>query len=125
MKRQIAISLAFILLLIAVRDGIIFLGFKINQQWVIEKKCLHTGEYKLSCKGKCRLQLRLVESQGAKEQNSTSPHPTQAKKVIYYQTFALIPIIPPSTHQTQPSNYLGLHSSLFTYNFFHPPEAQA
>ncbi|MBK8503158.1 MAG: hypothetical protein IPL46_13635 [Saprospiraceae bacterium] len=59
------LSTIFLLLLILVtslRDGLVLIGFKINQQYIAQNLCVERNFEESLCHGSCQLKMRLAEN---------------------------------------------------------------
>lgn len=59
MKKSFGILMTLLTLLITMQQGIIFLHFKLNQEYIEANYCINKAKPELNCHGKCELKKEI------------------------------------------------------------------
>lgn len=86
MKKVIAISISFLILLTSVKDVATYGYFYLNQEYITDLFCINKDKPEILCSGKCYLKASLAENQEEKEEKSSRTQ--QEERPIY-----LLPIV--------------------------------
>lgn len=67
MKRCFGILMSLLILLVTMQQGIIFIHFKLNQEYIEANYCVNKSKPELNCHGKCQLEKEIQETTGDNE----------------------------------------------------------
>ena len=124
LKKIIVITISFLMLLGTFKDVVVYLSFKVHQDYISNYLCIEKDIPKNTCKGKCQLKESISENH-QKEQDSTIPFFTENKQQLVFMIFDveqnsdfdlffIKKLTPPSSIRMIGSNYIS--------KIFHPPK---
>lgn len=101
-------------------EGLIFLWFKINQEYISKNLCIEKDVEGSTCKGCCQLKKKLNEQQEQKKELPPLPENKQNFN-LFSETFGCGLYRIESKKQTQ-SKYINNYTFSITRPVFHPPK---
>ena len=125
MKEIQSISLAALIFIASMSNGVTFLVFKIEQSDIIEKWCVNKDKPQLHCDGKCYLKKQFAEQHDNTQSKAPVPVDDQLKITWYFQPalFSIDRQFISLNHNQY--FYAGLNSQSFIHSLFRPPEHPA
>ena len=107
MKWIYAVLYSFLSLAGKLKDLVVFVDFKVNQEHIIMTMCTGASEPVNTCNGSCYLttQLKLVHDHG-QETDSKVPASLKVKVTYFFEEIAEASIRPPQKAESSVSNYL-------------------
>ena len=121
MKKAITISLAFLLLLLSVRDLVTFAAFKLQQEAIAATLCVNKYEPIPMCLGSCFLIEQIIQDIDH-DQPITSRTPRPAEKPVYFSTLTIeLPKRPAYRSSDPVFSADNLLSQIVILDLFRPP----
>lgn len=126
MKKAFTISLAFLLLLLSVRDLVTFAAFKFQQETIADKLCVNKYEPIPMCAGQCFLDDQIEENHEQSSDPFASSQVDVAEKVVYFQS-EITPTFIFSTASDKDVlfRYQEYSGTALLSGIFHPPRFSA
>lgn len=118
--RPISILLLFSLVTANCANLLVFLGFEMNQKYIIRELCVNKNKPQLQCNGKCYLMNKLKQAQDKEQKQERQTQTTQVQDALItvplnFKQFALAEIKHLFPYST------GMPRSIKN-SIFHPPQ---
>ena len=121
MKKALAISLAFLILSVSMKDLAIYALFKANQDYLIETACINRFSPEELCFATCVLEATIQDSQKQNQHPGTLLD--QNQKVVYvFNDFFKQHTITEVEQYLMPTKTVLLFPQNFLSSIFQPPE---
>lgn len=124
MKRYIAILLTCIILLQSFSSMMVYVSFKLNQDFISKTLCINRAKPKLHCNGKCQLMKKLKQVE--KEEQKQLPQGLKEKlEVIYIQEITNFKFSTDFDATEKKLKYNHTNSQVYSkyhLDIFHPPQ---
>ena len=127
MKQSLVISLALLVLVASMGNGLTVAVFKFNQERIEALFCVNKAKPAMHCHGKCHLGKLMAANNDHKNPASPLTSLADAYKIVLFQSLSdyLVPSLDADAELPQPDGYRGLHSLLIVAAIFHPPSLPA
>ena len=123
MKKAFTISLAFLLLLLSVRDLVTFAAFKFQQDTIAAKLCVNKYEPIPMCAGQCFLDQQIEENRAQNSDPFAGASFELAEKSVYFQSVSYLKVnIHSDRNLLLNFHYSYPYSDSFVVGPFHPPK---
>jgi hypothetical protein len=120
MKLILSVIIAFSVLSFQFSEGLIFLSFKLNQDYIAKNLCVEKDVAGSTCKGCCQLKKKLNEQQEQKKELPPLPDNKQNFNLVAEFLRCALHTIE-SKKQIQ-IEYINLYKFSINNNVFNPPK---